>query len=289
MNRTNKTIRDVASFLKWVKENHTITSVADKGTELSWFQSSIYYRGQANSTWELKPSVFRHNDVQEHELLHKAELMLWDKVASCKTYLEKLIYFQHYGLPTRLLDVTFNPLIALYMACDEEKERDSQGVVYVGYKESGNKYAMEVTELTAKFVFNYSFRNFENDLKTFVDAEKSKMEYFTHTTLIMPPINNPRIEVQNGAFIMSPLITDAKYLVPNKGNLNNSGFFDERKFLIPSTCKEDILKELSELGINRGSIYRDTEKKLQSLLQDEKWRCNGMIDAETIREQERKT
>ena len=41
---------------------------------------------------------------------------------------EFLFLAQHYGLPTRLLDWTYNPLIALYFACCSNFDKD--GVVY---------------------------------------------------------------------------------------------------------------------------------------------------------------
>lgn len=40
-----------------------------------------------------------------------------------------IAYCQHHGLPTELIDLTENPLVALYFAC--ESNRDSDGIVYV--------------------------------------------------------------------------------------------------------------------------------------------------------------
>ena len=39
--------------------------------------------------------------------------------SECKSALDYLVQMQHYGLPTRLLDMTTNPLVALYFACLE--------------------------------------------------------------------------------------------------------------------------------------------------------------------------
>ena len=90
-------------------------------------------------------------------------------------------------------------------------------------------------------------------------------------------MNNPRIESQNGAFVMSPLIKPVsdKYKA-NKGSLED--FFENRVAIIPSANKSAILKELSMLGINSGTIFNDVTKKLQTIMLKETQSVNKDID-----------
>jgi len=101
--------------------------------------TETFYRGHANKDWELLPSIFRTPNGVEKE-----RLLFYDMVAhepqsfsECKPTLDYLVQMQHYGLPTRLLDMTMNPLVALYFACQ------SVGDVYAGIF-SGMRVAEEL-------------------------------------------------------------------------------------------------------------------------------------------------
>ena len=84
----------------------------EEGTE-------TFYRGHANRDWELLPSIFRTpNGVEKEHLLFR-DMVAHEpqSFSECKSALDYLVQMQHYGLPTRLLDMTTNPLVALYFAC----------------------------------------------------------------------------------------------------------------------------------------------------------------------------
>jgi len=74
-----------------------------------------YYRGHESFTYELKPTIYRDaNLIQNEDVIFK-ELILRcpnDFAAMTSTF-QTLVKMQHYALPTRLLDLTTNPLIAL--------------------------------------------------------------------------------------------------------------------------------------------------------------------------------
>jgi FRG domain len=84
---------------------------------------ALWWRGHENAGWTLQAGVFRPRPqggkYTEHALASKFKsralgmLGHRDKPGS---ELEWLLLAQHYGVPTRLLDWTENPLIALYFA-----------------------------------------------------------------------------------------------------------------------------------------------------------------------------
>ena len=81
--------------------------------------TETFYRGHADKDWDLLPSIFRTpNGVEkEHLLFHDMVAHEPQSFSECKSTLDYLVQMQHYGLPTRLLDMTMNPLVALYFAC----------------------------------------------------------------------------------------------------------------------------------------------------------------------------
>ena len=265
-------IQNVSDFLLWVKETNKTEVMSDEGKPLVFENDYGYYRGQSCACWELKPSVLREPPfLDENSLLKKATLQLWNEISSLNTYLEKMIFFQHYGLSTRLLDVTFNPLVALYMACCEEDKQSCDGVVYCGHVIE--RQNTKIAELTAKYVFENELQRMDFGVHHLAKNEGVSVNAFTQPIFILPPINNPRIEAQNGAFIMAPLVEDVideNTVMLNRKGFDNTDFFDERRAIIKGYNKECILHELSVLGIDSGTIYKSIEEKLKAIVSGEK-------------------
>jgi hypothetical protein len=114
---------------------HSLREIADKRG------MDIYWRGQADYQWGLQSALVRriaqvatptseHLKGLENKLLKEVEGWAMELKEKGKGYrgnnVAKLAFLQHHGVPTRLLDFTRNPSIALFFAVDSLPEVDGR-------------------------------------------------------------------------------------------------------------------------------------------------------------------
>ena len=108
-------------------EVHFLSSISKVNTFISTLKGkgeTLFFRGHANPNYILRPSIMRTSRLRQNERNLYNELLINcpGDFEKCPTHLEKLVKMQHYGLPTRLLDITRNPVVALYFACESQSE-----------------------------------------------------------------------------------------------------------------------------------------------------------------------
>lgn len=94
--------------------------------------STLWYRGHVNNNWEILPSIQRTNlrnkeRIISHSFYHSATQISDEKI-NYFAYDKWVAKMQHYGIPTRLLDWSYSPLIALYFAT---KERAADACIWI--------------------------------------------------------------------------------------------------------------------------------------------------------------
>jgi hypothetical protein len=101
-------------------------------------ESHLRFRGQANSSWPVMPSIHRYSGFSRYQAVFYEDAVLGFKpiepvppLTHTTLDLEWLMLCQHYGVPTRMLDWTREILVALYFACESKEQWGSDGALFV--------------------------------------------------------------------------------------------------------------------------------------------------------------
>ena len=193
---------------------------------------TMIYRGQANSNWDITSSAYRELSKNGTDTVHPTILKdyhhrlldgvrrLHDISISNEDDTTILSQLQHNKAKTILIDYTYNPLAALWFACNDKACENYDGCVYA------------IEESFTHNIFPLKSNNLDFLFKS------TEITYVYHPYQI-----NQRIINQQSVFLIRWL-----------GKIDKS---QQIQILVPKEKKSSIIQELQVLGVTRKTLFQD--------------------------------
>jgi len=191
--------------------------------EVAPIAGSVVYRGVSNASYSLRPSIGRWQGPPDERSNYERQLFNEFKSRAIgyvdrtpRDDWEWLFLAQHHGLPTRLLDWTSSPLIALYFALNSDNATDF-AVYRAGFQSA-----------------------IPSDITTFLGQDPLRVN---RTCQIYPTNLHARVERQSSLFTIQPDpwtdLTD-----PN----------EIHKFVFPASARREGLRKLHYYGVSNSLV-----------------------------------
>jgi hypothetical protein len=222
--------------------------------ELQRFRSPYAFRGLSAATHDLSTSLVRlaagHADIHKLEvaLIRNFRKYAHDQTATgVDSMWHWLAVAQHHGLPTRLVDWTYSPFVALHFAT-EHPNVDTDGVVWcVNFVEANKRLPKQLRSLLEdehSQTFTIDMLSEFRSLRAFDELGRDPFVIF-----LEPPSLDVRILNQFALFSMMP---------------SPSARLDEwledhpelcRRVLVPAELKWEVRDKLDQANINERTLF----------------------------------
>jgi hypothetical protein len=230
--------------------DHLFEDTWDEG--IGRYRSRFAYRGISDAAYTLKTTLIRLGGdyVQlEHHLLRNFRKYAERTIVKRDSVWEWLSVAQHYGLPTRLMDWTYSPLIALHFATANIDNMDKDGVIWaVNYVKAHCLLPVVLrTELENEGANVFTVEmltNAVNTLKRLANLSESSVVLFFE-----PPSMDDRIVNQYALFSVT---SDPTMLLDVWASENPHLY---RKITIPSELKWEIRDKLDQANITERVLF----------------------------------
>lgn len=236
---------EVSSLIDYINQISIITE-SERG---------YLYRGQRNTAWQVNSSAYRRLEIstnpseQESERRYdrSPELLRFQhrdylvhivdeiQLKYPSTYrdlqpLERMAHLQHNKVATGLIDFTFNPLVALWFACDKENDEDTNGKVIVLENDS------------EKIKTINTFEDLQRNLETFF-GENQEQWYLWTPTLDSRKVDTERMTMQQSVFLFGLPEMDRDMIA--------------QEIVVSAEHKEKMRAELAKMGISEETLFAD--------------------------------
>ena len=262
---------------------------------------TLYFRGERDCTWKLSPSVMRPSDdgtfklrAHEGEMLRDLIAMRPEDFTGMGSALEQIVIAQHHGLKTRLLDVSHNPCVALFAACDSrdpigkshDNKMDGRIHVFAVPKELVKSFDSDIVSIVCNFAkldrghqnllvgkngedskaegpeveIQYLYPEAMRHLYGYIQQEKPHFKEeidpvdLLRVFVVEPKQSFQRIRAQRGAFVISAF-HERFEKDEIRSRVNGVPVYEHETLIVPCKRKEIILEELSLLGFTRETLY----------------------------------
>jgi len=236
---TEKKIETIDELLQFVDSLHKVHGL------------SLWYRGVEDKKWELLPSIqrSRHRMESERYLANDFYIrtkQILNKCPDKKNYAAWMSLMQHFGLPTRLLDWSQSPLIAVFFATETwYKSPQVDACVWVLAPSKLNDregfgnciYPVDADTIQKMLLPAFKDRGHNEEL-----TDKIIACYSTE--------NNLRMYSQQASFTVHNSLRKLRDICDS-----NTLF----KIIIPANRKQYFLDSLRVFGITEGFVYPDPD------------------------------
>lgn len=214
----------------------------------------MWYRGQSNYLWGLVPSVQRKKNMGEHYEQYITTNFMIQTMRLNPNAPQRynraawLTLMQHYGLPTRLLDWSESPLIALYFALNSQENVDA--AVWVM-----NPMKLNQKAGYGEYVPPINYDSLKDDLEGAFSNKIEEDNQGQNRIVACHGVGNDlRMYVQQSDFTIHSSAEQLDQLL----------FSDEScdyvyKIRIPKQIRPKLLYQLDAMGFHESSIYPDME------------------------------
>jgi len=236
----------------------------------------VFYRGHSDrKKYLLQPSIFRKDD-QGNFFYRDAEDRIYRELLVSNSAdfhgdfytLDRLVRMQHYSLPTRLLDITSNPLIALYFACKSKLDDEGEVIIFSMIQDQIKYFDSDTASCIAnlsrlpqatKDAIDYTKRritafNAQPSIQQLLHLVKEEKPFFKDilnpkhlrsVICVKGKRTNSRIAFQSGAFL----------LFGHDATLDEEGTREIKVQRIAVSDKRNVLRQLDQLNINESTVF----------------------------------
>lgn len=261
---------EITNIFDFLRDLKNITSCW-KHTNLS----APWFRGQSDSRKSPIPSVLRENYViHEFDLITSFRLKAkeFGEIPNNNSIDQWLFLAQHFNLPTRLLDWTESPLVALFFAVEKylfkpEKEINNDSGIWIINPIELNRISMEEGCIPNTWTEG---RTALENIKISFGTAKHPSKY---PIAVHPSYVHRRVSSQKSTFTIHGTYSENMDTICKEIGLAERGYY--LKYKIPRTAVRDLIHELNQIGITPSFVMPDKEGlakelKLRAYLELEK-------------------